>query len=74
VIVQGDHSWRMYLWNYLPAWTSEDDAISRGGFDPRPAMLIHAAGQTAPGTDSSKWSELNVHSVVEQVLRGGAAR
>jgi hypothetical protein len=62
----------MYLWNYLPAWTSEDDAISRGGFDPRPAMLIHQAGQTAPGTDGSKWSELNVHSVVEQVLHGGA--
>jgi hypothetical protein len=74
VLVQGDHSWRMYLWNYLPAWTSEDDAISRGGFDPRPAMLIHSAGQTAPGTDSSKWSELNVHSVVEQVLHEGAVR
>jgi arylsulfatase A-like enzyme len=71
VIVQGDHSWRMYLWNYLPAWTSEDDAISRGGFDPHPAMLIHRAGQTTAATDSSAWSVVNVHEVLEQILSSG---
>ena len=68
LIVQGDHSWRMYLWNNMPAWTSEDDQISRSGFDPRPAVLIHRAGQTTPATDSSKWLLLNVHQVIEQVL------
>jgi hypothetical protein len=71
MIVQGDHSWRMYLWDYLPAWTSEDDAISRGGFDRRPAMLIHKAGQTTAETDGSNWLELRVHDVLEQILRGG---
>jgi hypothetical protein len=70
LVVQGDHSWRMYLWNYLPAWTSEDDAISRGGFDPRPAVLIHHAGQTTAETDGSAWSVLNVHDAIEQVLHG----
>jgi len=68
LIVQGDHSWRTYLWNNSPAWTEADDAVSRSGFDPRPAVLIHRAGQTAPATDSSAWSLLNVHSVIEQVL------
>jgi hypothetical protein len=61
----------MYLWNYLPAWTSEDDAISRGGFDPHPAMLIHRAGQTTAATDSSAWSVVNVHEVLEQILSSG---
>jgi hypothetical protein len=73
VIVQGDHSWRMYLWNNQPTWTEEDDAITRSGFDPRPALLIHRAGQTAPETDNSKWLLVKVHDVVEQVLHGGSA-
>jgi hypothetical protein len=70
VIVQGDHSWRINLWDWLPAWTDEDDAASRNGFDPRPALIIHQAGQTAPATDGAAWSLLNVHTVVEQVLHG----
>lgn len=72
VIVQGDHSWRNYLWNYLPAWTEEDDEISRSGFDPRPAVLVHHAGQTMPTTDSSQWSILGVHDVIEQILHQAA--
>jgi hypothetical protein len=73
VIVQGDHSWRINLWDWLPAWTDEDDAASRSGFDPRPAVVIHQAGQTRPATDGAAWSLLNVHRVVEQVLHGQAA-
>jgi hypothetical protein len=68
VIVEGDHSWRIDLWNWLPAWTAEDDAVTRNGFDPRPAVLIHQAGQTTPATDPNPWSLLNIHTVVEQVL------
>jgi len=70
LIVEGDHSWRTFLWDWLPAWTDEDDAASRGDFDPRPALLIHQPGQTQPATDSTAWPLLNVHSVVEQTLRG----
>jgi len=70
LIVEGDHSWRVYLWDWLPAWTDEDDAASHDDFDPRPALLIHQAGQTQPGTDSLAWPLLNVHSVVEQTLHG----
>jgi hypothetical protein len=68
VIVEGDHSWRMYLWDWLPAWTDEDDAVSRSGYDPRPALLIHQAGQTTPATDANPWLLLNVHTVLEQVI------
>jgi hypothetical protein len=74
VIVEGDHSWRIDLWDWLPAWTDEDDAASRNGFDPRPAVIIHQAGQTAPQVNNSPWSLLNVHGVVEQVLHGQPVR
>jgi hypothetical protein len=68
IIVQGDHSWRTGLWESLPAWTDEDDAAARGIFDTRPAVLFHRAGQTAPQTDTSAWSLLQVHQVAEQIL------
>jgi hypothetical protein len=68
LIVQGDHSWRIDAWNWLPAWTEEDDAASRGVFDQRPAMIIHQPGQTQPQTVSTPWPIIQLHSVVEQTL------
>ncbi len=73
VVVQGDHSWRAYLWKDGPAWTAEDEAAARGGFDARPAVMVHAAGQTSAKVEAAPWSLLKVHAVVEQVVRGGAA-
>jgi membrane-anchored protein YejM (alkaline phosphatase superfamily) len=70
LIVQGDHSWRIRQWNWLPAWTAEDEAASRGVFDPRPALLVHAAGQTEEETNGTAWPVVRVHDVVEAVLRG----
>ena len=70
VVVQGDHSWRIALWDWLPAWTDEDDQASRGVFDPRPALLIHQAGQAAPETIGSAWPLVKVHGVLEDVVAG----
>ncbi|HTW47994.1 MAG TPA: sulfatase-like hydrolase/transferase [Acidobacteriaceae bacterium] len=70
VIVQGDHSWRIMLWNWLPAWTDEDDQASRNVFDPRPALLIHNAGQTQAQTDGRALSLLFVHGALEDALHG----
>jgi len=72
LIVQGDHGWRIGLWNWLPSWTDEDDAASRGVFDPRPALLIHQAGQTQAQSVSTLWPLLNVHGVVEETIHGQA--
>ncbi len=74
VIVQGDHSWRIMLWDWLPAWTEEDDQASRSEFDPRPALLIHSAGQTQPETDNRALSLLFVHDALEHVIHGDAAQ
>jgi hypothetical protein len=68
IIVQGDHSWRVPLWESLPAWTDEDDAASHGIFDTRPGLLIHRAGQTTPDTNPTAWFLINVHTVAEQIL------
>jgi hypothetical protein len=72
VIVQGDHSWRTMLWDWLPAWTHEDNQASRSEFDPRPALLIHNAGQIQPATDGRALSLLFVHDALEDVLKGKA--
>ncbi|MGA7156112.1 MAG: sulfatase-like hydrolase/transferase [Acidobacteriaceae bacterium] len=74
VIVEGDHSWRIYLWKGQPAWTAEDAQASRTGFDPRPAVIVHHAGQTSGDLNATPWSLINVHSVVEQVLHGNATQ
>ena len=70
MIVEGDHGWRIGLWNWLPSWTEEDDKASRGVFDQRPALLIHQAGQTQTQTVDAPWPLLNVHGVVEQAIHG----
>jgi hypothetical protein len=70
VIVQGDHSWRIMLWDWLPAWTDEDSQASRDEFDPRPALLIHSAGQTRQEADGRPLSLLFVHDALEDVLHG----
>jgi hypothetical protein len=70
LIVQGDHGWRIDAWNWLPAWTEEDDAASRGVFDQRPALIIHQPGQNQPQTVTAAWPIIQVHDVVEQILRG----
>ncbi len=74
VIVQGDHSWRTYLWRDKPAWTAEDARASQSGFDPRPAVIVHHPGQTTGELIQTPWSLLNVHSLVEEALHGSTGR
>ncbi len=73
LIVEGDHSWRVKLWNSLPAWTEEDDAASHEVFDPRPALLIHQAGQTEPQTNATAWPLIRLHDVIDQMLHSNPA-
>ena len=70
VVVQGDHSWRIKLWQGLAGWNEKDNQASRGEFDPRPALLIHHAGQTTLQADGRALSLLFVHDALEEVLRG----
>jgi hypothetical protein len=65
LIVHGDHSWRTKMWRPLPGWSAEDERISRGGqWDPRPLLLIHAAGQTDAQTVTIPKSVMYIHDFV----------
>jgi hypothetical protein len=75
LIVQGDHSWRTDMWRPLPGWSAEDERISHGGqWDPRPLLLIHAAGQKNADTVTAQASIMYVHdrvaSEIEAMAKG----
>jgi len=72
VIVMGDHSWRLGLWEYHDGWTAEDERASGGAFDPRPALLIHMAGQTTAGRATQEFSLLKLHDVISGILKSAA--
>ena len=70
LIVEGDHSWRTQLWRPVPGWSAEDERISHGGqWDPRPMLLIHAAGQQEPKTVATPTSLMFVHDFVAAQIR-----
>lgn len=74
LIVCGDHSWRASWWRPYAQWTAEDEMLSGGGqFDPRPALLIHFPGQTRSIVDPEAISLLEVHRLMDQIIRTGEA-
>lgn len=65
LLVQGDHSWRTWMWRPLPGWSAEDERISHGGqWDPRPMLMIHAPGQNTAVTVTAPTSLMHVHDFV----------
>jgi hypothetical protein len=70
VIVSGDHSWRVSYWRGEPGWTREDDAASRGHFDPRPVLSIHLPHEWAGSQVTHPFPESGLHEVIESLLRG----
>jgi hypothetical protein len=70
VIVQGDHSWRTEMWRPQPGWSEEDERASHGGeWDPRPLVMIHAAGEQNPQTVTAPTSVMHVHDAVADEIR-----
>jgi hypothetical protein len=73
LIIQGDHSWRTRIWRTTPGWSAEDERISNGGeWDPRPLLLIHAAGQANAATVASPTSLMFVHDFVAAQIQAVA--
>jgi hypothetical protein len=65
LIVQGDHSWRTWMWRTLPGWSREDERVShQGQWDPRPVVLIHTAGQQNARTVTAPTSLMFVRDQV----------
>jgi hypothetical protein len=71
VVACGDHSWRVYMTKGTDVWTPEDEVASHGGiFDPRPTLMVHLAGQTTPATVSESFPLLEVHDILDDLIRG----
>jgi hypothetical protein len=74
LLVQGDHSWRVGIWRTTPLWSSEDERISHGGrFDDRPALIVHAAGQTSAVKVDAPTSLMFAHTLLHNVLAQSSA-
>ncbi len=70
LIIQGDHSWRTGIWRTAPGWSDEDERVSHEGeWDPRPLLLIHAAGQTNAAIVASSTSLMFVHDFVASQIQ-----
>jgi hypothetical protein len=74
VILNGDHSWRTKLHEHANYWTPEDEHISHQAyFDDRPAVAVHAAGQTQARQVRGPVSLMIVHDLAEATLQAGAS-
>lgn len=74
VIVNGDHSWRVALWrDTLLQWSPEDQRISGGIFDSRPAVLIHRAAQTSPATMSGQFQLIQLNGLLDSQIQNERA-
>ena len=65
LIVMGDHSWRVGMWNSRPGWSARNEQLSRGHFDPRPVLLIHKPGQGSNQTVSDSYPMLQLHDRIQ---------
>jgi hypothetical protein len=73
LLVQGDHSRRATMWRTMQKWSPEDEKNSHGGmFDDRPALIIHAAGQTAPAKIDAPTSLMQAHTLMHEALAQGS--
>jgi hypothetical protein len=70
VIVCSDHSWRVPMWRSTSLWTKEDEAASRGRFDPRPVLMIHFPGQQSEQDVTEPFDEIRIHEMIQRMLRG----
>ena len=69
LIVSSDHSWRIPIWSQWNSWTAEEQRISGGVFDHRPAFLVHYPGQTSAIDVTDAEPELLEHDIVASMLQ-----
>ena len=69
VIICGDHSFRVHMYESTRYWTAEDERVTNGVFEPNPLVMIHNAGQQTSATVNTPTSLMVVHSALENMLR-----
>ncbi|UWZ85998.1 sulfatase-like hydrolase/transferase [Occallatibacter riparius] len=69
LIVSSDHSWRVPIWSQWKSWTAEEQRVSGGVFDARPAFLVHFPGQTSAIDIAEPEPELVEHDIIASMLQ-----
>jgi hypothetical protein len=72
VVIMGDHSWRTsQIWKDSMTWTDEDQAASRGEFDPRPAYIVKLPDQQSSARIDQPFSTVNTRTLFDALMQGG---
>jgi hypothetical protein len=69
-MICSDHSWRIPIWRSSAGWTNEDEQLAKGGFDPRPVLLVHFPGEEQGSAISEPVDSLVMHEILQETLRG----
>ncbi len=69
VILCSDHSWRVPMWRKSPLWTKEDEKVSGNRFDPRPVLMVHLPGQSAPSVIEQPFPALKEHDLIKTLMQ-----
>ena len=71
VVINGDHSWRTFIWRKSRFWTPEEDQVAPNStFDPRPMLMVHQFGQTTPQVIGEPFPLIRVHDIVDSLIMG----
>jgi membrane-anchored protein YejM (alkaline phosphatase superfamily) len=70
LIVSSDHSWRTFMWRSTGNWSPEATHASRGGYDPRPVLIVQLPGASTGEVIAKPVNALIVHRILQSLLRG----
>jgi len=70
LIVCSDHSWRVPMWKSSDGWSAEEEAASRGKFDPRPVIMIRFPQQSHEVAVSGPFNQVALHGILVSMLQG----
>jgi sulfatase-like protein len=68
LVVSGDHSWRIPLWEF--EFTDEERQAARGGFDPRPVLEVRLPGNHAGELVTRKFEARNLAQLLNGMMHG----
>jgi len=71
VVINGDHSWRTFIWRKSKFWTPQEDLVApKSTFDPRPMLMVHQFGQTTSQVIGEPFPLIRVHDIVDSLIMG----
>lgn len=73
LVVCSDHSWRVPMWRRWAGWTVEEEAASKGVFDPRPVLMIHFPAESGGLVVTRPFAEVRLTEILRRMIEGRMA-